>query len=130
MTKKHVPRIHRPRVQTLEQEAAEQAIRNRFQDEKPSLQDLVASGDVTQVLSMGEYWELRKTFAALKQLREQQGLSVSDLAERTGMDRAMISRLENGHVDNPTIGTMSRYATALGKRVVVSLVDACAPSEA
>ena len=125
MSKKQTPRIHRPRVQTHEQEAAEQAIRKRFQDEKPSLQDLVASGDVTQVLSMGEYWELRKTFAALKNLREQQGLSISDVADRTGMDRAMISRLENGRVDNPTIGTMSRYANALGKRVVVSLVDAC-----
>jgi transcriptional regulator with XRE-family HTH domain len=72
----------------------------------------------------GEYWELRKTFAALQALREQQGRSLSDLAERTGMDRAMISRLENGQVDNPTIATVSRYAKALGKRVVVSLMDA------
>ncbi len=73
---------------------------------------------------MGEYWELRKTFAALRALREQQGLSISDMAERTGMDRAMISRLENGQVDNPTVATVTRYAKALGKRVVVSLVDA------
>ena len=73
---------------------------------------------------MGEYWELRKTFAALKATREQQGLSITDLAERTGMDRAMISRLENGQIDNPTIATMARYAKALGKKVVVSLVDA------
>jgi transcriptional regulator with XRE-family HTH domain len=84
----------------------------------------VESGDVTQVFTMGEYWELRKTFAALRALREQQGLSITDLADRTGMDRAMISRLENGQVDNPTIATVSRYAKALGKRVVVSLVDA------
>jgi transcriptional regulator with XRE-family HTH domain len=73
---------------------------------------------------MGEYWELRKTFAALKALREQQGLSISDMADRTGMDRAMISRLENGQADNPTLATVSRYAQALGKRVVVSLIDA------
>ena len=66
---------------------------------------------------------VRKTFAALRAIREQQGLSISDQAERTGMDRAMISRLETGQVDNPTISTMSRYARALGKRVVVSLVD-------
>ena len=73
---------------------------------------------------MGEYWELRKTFSSFKALREQQGLSISDMAARTGMDGAMISRLENGQVDNPTITTMARYAKALGKRVVVSLVDA------
>jgi hypothetical protein len=59
MTDKSALPVHRPRVQTPEQEAAEQAIRKRFQEEKPSLQDLVASGDVTQVLSMGEYWTLR-----------------------------------------------------------------------
>lgn len=117
-------RIHRPRLQTPEQEAAERALRERLQAEKPSLQDLVASGDVTQVFTMGEYWELRKTFAALKALREQHGLSITDLAERTGMDRAMISRLENGQIDNPTIATMTRYAKALGKKVVVSLVEA------
>jgi ribosome-binding protein aMBF1 (putative translation factor) len=123
MTKK-ATRIHRPRIQTPEQEAAEQAIRQKFQEERPTLEDLVERGDIAQVFTMGEYWELRKTFAALKVLREQQGLSISDLAERTGMDRAMISRLENGQVDNPTISTMGRYAKALGKRVVVTLVDA------
>src|SRR5271155_3834964 len=116
MTKK-AQRIHRPRSQTPEQEAAELAIRQRFLEEKPNLQDLVDRGDIGQVLTMGEYWELCKTFAGLKALREQQGLSISDLAERTGMDRAMISRLENGQIDNPTIATVTRYALALGKRI-------------
>jgi predicted transcriptional regulator len=117
-------RIHRPRVQTPEQEVAEQALRERFQQERPTLQDLVDRGDIAAVFTMGAYWELRKTFAALRALREQQGLSISDMAERTGMDRAMISRLENGQVDNPTVATVTRYAKALGKRVMVSLVDA------
>jgi ribosome-binding protein aMBF1 (putative translation factor) len=121
---KKTTRIHRPRVQTPEQEAAEQAIRERFQQERPTLQDLIERGDIAATFTMGEYWELRKTFAALRALREQQGLSISDLAERTGMDEAMVSRLENGHVDNPTVATMTRYARALGKRVVVGLVDA------
>ena len=120
MTKK-AQRIQRPRVQTPEQQAAEKVIRDRFQRERPSLQSLVDSGDVEQVYSMREYWELRKTFAALKALREQQGLSISDMEKRTGMDRAMISRLENGQIDNPTLATVSRYAKALGKRVIVSL---------
>src|SRR5262245_6370207 len=117
-------RIHRPRTQTPGQATEEAALRDRLQKEKPSLKELVRTGDIKQVYTMGEYWELRKTFAALKSLREQQALSISDLAERTGMDRAMISRLENGQIDNPTVATMTRYAKALGKRVVVSLVDA------
>lgn len=117
-------RMYRPRVQTPQQEATERALREQFQKDKPTLQDLVNSGDVAQVYTMGEYWELRNTFAALKAVREQQGLSLTDLAQRTGMDRAMISRLENGQIDSPTIATLSRYAKALGKRVLVSLVDA------
>ena len=116
-------RIQRPRVQTPEQQAAEQAVRERFQRDKPSLEKLVASGDIDQVCSMGEYWELHKAFTALKSLREQQGLSITDMAERTGMDRAMISRLENGQLDNPTLATVGRYAKALGKRVVVNFVN-------
>ena len=120
-------RIHRPRVQTPEQKGAEEAIRERFQRDKPTLQDLVDGGDIDQVYSMGEYWELRKTFSALKSLREQQGLSISDMAERTGMDRAMISRLENGQMNNPTLATVGRYAKALGKRIVVNFVNAGEP---
>ena len=121
---KKTTRLHRPRVQTPEQEAAEQAIRERLQQDRPTLQDLVDRGDITAVFTMGDYWELRKTFATLRALREQQGLTISELAKRTGLDEGMLSGLENGHVDNPSIVTMAQYAKALGKRVVVSLVDA------
>jgi len=34
----------------------------------------------------------------------------------------MISRLENGQIDNPTVAAMTPYAKALGKKVLVSLV--------
>ena len=54
-------------------------------------------------------------------------LSLADMAERTGMDRAGISRMENG-LTNPTFETIGRYALALDKRVVVDLED-CAPVE-
>jgi DNA-binding XRE family transcriptional regulator len=119
-------RVQRPRKQSAEQRADEEAIRRRFQEEKPTLQDLVDSGDVADVSTMGEFWELRKTFAALKAVREDQGLSISDMAERTGMDRAAISRLETGQMENPTVATVNRYAQALGKHVVITLVDAAA----
>ena len=45
------------------------------------------------------------------------------LAERTGIDRAALSRLENGAQDNPTINTLQRYAFALGKQVLVQVAD-------
>ena len=116
-------RSHRPRAQTPEQEAEERAIRERFQKAKPSLRELLDQGDIGEVTTMGDFWELKKTFAALKAIRQRKGLSITEMSERTGMDRAAISRLENGQIGNPTIATVSRYASALGKRVVVTLAD-------
>jgi transcriptional regulator with XRE-family HTH domain len=43
--------------------------------------------------------------------------------KRAGIDRATISRLENGRIDNPTIATTTRYAKAMGKKIHVSLVE-------
>ena len=115
--------IQRPRQQTAEQAAAEKGTRKRFQREKPGLAELLASGDYSAPLSQAEYWDLRKAVLRLKQLREAAGLSLADVAERTGIDRAAICRLENGQHQNPTIGTLNRYADALGKRLSFQVVD-------
>ena len=55
--------------------------------------------------------------AALRAERERQGLSLADVAERTGMDRAAIHKLEIGLNSNPTHATLTRYASALGTRI-------------
>jgi ribosome-binding protein aMBF1 (putative translation factor) len=62
--------------------------------------------------------------AALRRERERQGLSLADLSERTGLDRATLSKLETGKMANPTLATLRRYAQALGKRLNWSLEDA------
>ena len=116
-------RIQRPRQQTAEQAAAEKKTRKRFQREKPGLAELLASGDDSAPLSQAEYWDLRKAVLRLKQLREAAGLSLADVAERTGIDRAAICRLENGQHQNSTIGTLNHYADALGKRLSFQVVD-------
>lgn len=59
----------------------------------------------------------------LRQHREQAGLSLGDVAERSGIDKASLSRLENGWYPNPTINTLVRYARAIGKRLVLDLED-------
>jgi transcriptional regulator with XRE-family HTH domain len=61
--------------------------------------------------------------ASLRLERERQGLSLTDLAERTGIDRATISKLETGKIANPTLLTLRTYAAALGKRLSWSLAD-------
>lgn len=52
--------------------------------------------------------------AQLRAARERGGLSLAQLDERTGIGRSNLSRLENGHVPNPTLDTILRYAQGVG----------------
>ncbi len=63
----------------------------------------------------------RTLIAALRAERERQGLSLAVIAERTGMDRAAIHKLEIGVSRNPTLATLNRYADALGVQLEWSL---------
>jgi len=108
---------------TPEDQARLLAIRERFQREKPSLRKLVESGDAPPPMPLGTYLEVQVLLHQLKKEREAAGLSLADVSERTGMDRAAISRLENGHQLNPTIDTLARYAAALGKRILWSFAE-------
>jgi DNA-binding phage protein len=62
--------------------------------------------------------------SALRAERERQGISLADLNQRSGIDRAALSRLENNEEANPTLNTLQRYAAAIGKEMVVVLTDA------
>lgn len=46
------------------------------------------------------------------------------MAARSRIDKAQLSRLENGKVPDPRPRTLVRYASAIGKRLVWSLEDA------
>ncbi len=72
---------------------------------------------------MADLASLDRLFLELKGLREAQGLSLNDVRLRTGMDRAALSKLENGVRSNCTVETLVRYAQAVGKRLVVLLED-------
>ncbi|MGA2621869.1 MAG: helix-turn-helix transcriptional regulator [Thermoguttaceae bacterium] len=63
---------------------------------------------------------VRDALKFLKAERQAQGLSLSDVEERTGIGRSALSRLENETEPNPTVVTLTRYAEALGKKLVVS----------
>ncbi len=52
----------------------------------------------------------------IKALREQKGLSLKDMADRTGFSTALLSQMEN-HLVSPSLGTMTKLARALGVRV-------------
>jgi ribosome-binding protein aMBF1 (putative translation factor) len=61
--------------------------------------------------------DLLEALSALRAERERQGLSLTHLSERTGLDRATISKLETGKIPNPTVATLRTVARALGKRL-------------
>jgi transcriptional regulator with XRE-family HTH domain len=52
----------------------------------------------------------------IRELRKQKGLSLQDLAEKTGFSTAMLSQIEN-HVNSPSLGTLIRLARALEMRL-------------
>lgn len=49
----------------------------------------------------------------IRQLRQQRGMSINRLAAAAGVAHSVVSRLEHGHVTNPTAETLRRLATAL-----------------
>ena len=49
-------------------------------------------------------------------------MSLTDIAERTGMDRAAVHKLEIGLNRNPTYTTLDRYADALGVQIAWALL--------
>ena len=109
--------------QTPEETARIEAVRERFQRERPTLEQLVASGEYAPPMPHAAFLSLRLATAELRAERERQGLSLSEVAKRAGMDPAVLSRLENKG-GNPTLETLCKVATALGKEIVCSLRDA------
>jgi DNA-binding XRE family transcriptional regulator len=114
-------RIHRRIERSAAQRRHLHENRDRLQKERPGPEDLLAQGDATEFVSLGEYLDLRATVLALKKRREKLGLSLADVAKRSGMDRAAISRLENGIQVNPTVSTLYRYGSAIGARIAFSV---------
>jgi DNA-binding XRE family transcriptional regulator len=96
-------------------------LRERFQREKPSIADLEAQG--VEFATLGEVILLRCLADELRQERERQGVTQEQLAERLHMNSATLAGIEAGTVGKLTLGTLSRIAHALGKRIACSLVE-------
>jgi hypothetical protein len=119
-----IKRVQKKIDWTPEDRARHQAIRETFKD-RPSPEELIARGELTgNPVTLGAYLNLRLLVGSLRKLREQVQLSLSDVAQRSGMDKAMLSRLENGRVGNPGIETISRYLDALDKVIEWRVADA------
>jgi len=67
--------------------------------------------------------QLATVMRDLRAARETKGLSLTQIYERTGIDRSALSKLENLTNENPTIDTLLRYAEVLGKRLEIRVLD-------
>lgn len=114
MAKKNAKRTHR-----------------RFTDEERRRYDALvqqAEGDQDEILGQarrlkGELTTIRAVVGMLRAEREAQGLSLADMQERTGIQRSVLSALENQRYPNPTIKTLIRYADALNCDIAVQLIE-------
>lgn len=60
---------------------------------------------------------------AMLDARNASGLTQKDLAERTGIAQADISRIENGNA-NPSLKTLQRLAAGMGMKLKLEFVPA------
>lgn len=118
MPKERGKRIYRKA--TDEERARHAKIREQIAVELP---DIKKRAKQRLALLKQEGTPLRQVLAALRAERERQGLSLADINERTGIDRAALSRLENNEDANPTLATLERYAEAVGKQMIVLLSE-------
>jgi hypothetical protein len=96
----------------------EVAFREEIQTRKPSLAELI-DPDQAPVLS-GSVFIVKQLMAEIKKLRQSQGLTLEAVSTLSGIDIAMLSRLETGKMLNPTMETIYRIATAVGKEPAIT----------
>jgi DNA-binding XRE family transcriptional regulator len=99
---------------TAEERAEEEAIRRRH-----------ATNPVRQrpagAINRQSFAAILALVARFKAVRESQGLTLAEVAQRMGIDPPALSRLETGKVLNPTLATLHKWAEALGQKLDVGL---------
>jgi DNA-binding Xre family transcriptional regulator len=98
------------------------AIREKFQRQKPSLESLKASGEY-DVVRQGDYFDFMRALSELKKACERKNLSLAEVARRSGIDKAALSRLENGLNANPTLKTLEVIARSIGVRIRLAVEE-------
>ena len=102
--------------------ASTEAERKRYQAALREEQAGMAANKARGRAVLAERRELGAVVSELKALRESLKVTLTELAERTGMTVGNLSRLENMEGPNPTIETLRRYAAALGHRIEIAVV--------
>ena len=106
------------RIQSPEYQESERRNREAL-DREYRATGTIASTPITEA----DFEAFEEFIRSLRHARESAGLSLDEVASRSGIDKAQLSRLENGKVPDPRSSTLVRYARAIGKRLAMSLDD-------
>ncbi len=102
---------------TAEQCAAEEALRRQH-----------AANPIRQrpagAINRQSFAAILSLVARFKAVREREGLTLTEVAERMGIDAPALSRLETGKMLNPTLATLHKWAEALGQKLDIDLTSA------
>jgi len=119
-----IKHVQRKAQRSAAETARLRADRARYQRDKPTPEQLLAEGGHQDFVRLGDLLLLHQIVAALRKERTRRKMTLAQLADKTGIDQAALSRLENGKNANPTFDTILRIAAALGKSFVCHLQDA------
>jgi DNA-binding XRE family transcriptional regulator len=102
---------------TAEQRAEEEAVRRQHAAD-PIRQRPAAA------INRQSFAAILTLMARFKAIRESQGLTLVEVAERMEIDAPALSRLETGKMLNPTLATLYKWAEALGQKLDIELSSA------
>src|SRR5207248_10929959 len=102
---------------TAERRAEEEAIRRQH-----------ATNPIRQrpagAINRQSFTAILNLVARFKAVRESQGLTLAEVADRMGIDAPALSRLETGKMLNPTLATLHKWAEARGRKLDGELASA------
>lgn len=116
-----VRRVYQKATRTPEQAAELAAVRAKYQQQKPSLEQALADNGYAKPVPLGTLVHLHGLLAQLRKERERQGLTLAEVAVRAKVAPAALSRLESGRNGNPTFKTVEKIAAALGLVVTCAI---------
>lgn len=85
---------------------------------KPGISELLTPEEIAEGAPF--YFELLSCVAELKKAREAAGMTLAQVAEKSGLAAETLCRLETGQVTNPTWRTLGMYAVAVGRKLSLS----------
>ncbi len=109
-------RVTRDRLLTDEEAERDQRIREQIAAELPDIR--------RRARAAKPRIRLKQVLKRLQEERQQMGLSLADVSERSGIDQDTLGKLENEEDSNVTMNTLMRYAQAMGKMILVELEEA------